>query len=289
MATEGGHFSDYDPAVQSKLLSEAARVVRSFSFLGGHVVIVGGLVPSLLIPRPESGIEPHIGTLDLDLCLSVALIKGEVGNYERLEGALKDAGFKMLNDESWRWKGGTSTSLVVEFFCPPVPNRATGTLYRPGGLVGGKLSALCLKTGALIDRDFVEVDVEVVLPGGGGRTRQPLKVARPAAYLASKADALRRRDKGKDAYDVIWLVEAWPNGQVGLASELRRSVLFEDPLFQESLRILEQEFSDIDAAGARKYASFMRRPGMDSDQIARRAVGAIRALRSALETPRSGG
>ena len=282
MAIEGGHFKDYDPAVQANLLREAARVVRWFSFAGTHVVIIGGLVPSLLIPKPESGIEPHIGTLDLDLCLSVALIQGEVGNYDRLEKSLKEAGFQIFQ-ESWRWKGGASTPLVVEFFCPPVPGREPGTLHRPGGLVGGRLSALTLRTGTLIDRDFLEMAVEVNLPGEGGRTRQPLKVARPAAYLAAKADALQRRNKNKDAYDVIWLVEAWPGGQPALAPVLRESAIFGEPLFQESLRILEQEFADIDSEGAKKYARFMNRPGIDPDQLARRAVGAFKALLQALE------
>ena len=81
MATEGGHASEYDPLLTPKLRAEAVRVIRGFSFAGAHVVIVGGLVPSLLVPQPEEGIERHIGTQDLDLCLSVALVDGNVGNY----------------------------------------------------------------------------------------------------------------------------------------------------------------------------------------------------------------
>jgi hypothetical protein len=246
---------------------------------------VGGLVPSLLVPEPEPGIEPHIGTQDLDLCLRVALVDGEVGNYERLEKSLKSAGFTMLNKESWRWKGGHALPLVVEFFCPPAPEREPGRLYRPGGVVGGKLSALVLATGGLIDKDFRELEVEVTLPGGGGRTRQPMTVAGPGAYLAAKADALRRRNKNKDAYDIVWLVESWPGGQAGLAPVIRASAIFGDPVFHRYLDILKQEFEDIDSAGARKYARFMSGAGMDPDQLARRAVGAIRALLDELKMP----
>lgn len=53
MATEGGHTSEYDPRLTPKLAAEAARVIRGFSFAGAHVIIVGGLVPSLLVPHPE--------------------------------------------------------------------------------------------------------------------------------------------------------------------------------------------------------------------------------------------
>lgn len=92
MATEGGHVSDYDPVLRSKMLGEAARIIRAFGFAGAHVIIIGGLVPSLLVPNVEVGIEPHIGTNDLDLCFSVALVEGDVGEYERLETSLKSAG-----------------------------------------------------------------------------------------------------------------------------------------------------------------------------------------------------
>ncbi|WP_224362831.1 hypothetical protein [Hyalangium versicolor] len=278
MATEGGHSSEYNPAVRSKLLAEAARVVRGFSFAGAHVIIVGGLVPSLLIPEPEPGLEPHIGTQDLDLCLRVALVDGEVGNYDRLEKCLKDAGFKMLGNASWRWQGGIALPLTVEFFCPPSNEREPGKLYRPGGVVGGRLSAMVLATGGLIDRDFREIEVDVTLPGQGGKTHQTLKVAGPSAYLAAKADALRGRNKNKDAYDIIWLTESWPGGQAALAVVIRESSIFHDPVFQACLRALEQEFADIDSEGARKYARFMMGPGMNADQLARHAVGAIKFL-----------
>jgi hypothetical protein len=44
-----------------------------------------------------------------------------------------------------------------------------------------------------------------------------------AAYLAATADALRRRNKNKDAYDIVWLVEAWAGGQVASAQEIKET------------------------------------------------------------------
>ncbi|RKH10506.1 hypothetical protein D7V97_13540 [Corallococcus sp. CA053C] len=278
LATEGRHLGEYDPSVRSALLAEAVHVVRAFGFAGAHVVIIGGLVPSLLVPEPESGIEPHIGTQDLDLCLRVALVEGEVGHYERLERTLKAAGFTMDSHSSWRWKGGVTHPLTVEFFCALAPGREAGRLYRPGGVVGGRLSALVLAAGRLIDRDFLEKEVVVVLPGGGGRTRQRLRVAGPAAYLAAKVDALRKRPKNKDAYDIVWLIESWPGGQAGLAPVIQASPIHDDPDFQQALVALAQEFEDLDAAGARKYARFVASPGVDPDHSARRASGAVKLL-----------
>jgi hypothetical protein len=282
LATEGGHASEYDSLIQPKLRAEAVRVIRGFSFAGSHVVIVGGLVPSLLVPQPEEGIERHIGTQDLDLCLSVALVDGNVGNYERLEKSLKDAGFQMVREDghsiSWRWRGGVDLPLTVEFFCSAGPDREPGRLYRPGGVVGGKLSALVLSAGRLIDADTREVEVEVDLPGGGGTTCQKVKVAGPAAYLAAKTDALRRRTKNKDSYDVVWLVESWPGGQVELAREIRAARIAGDPDFLAALGVLGEEFATIDSAGAVKYARFMGEDAASRDRLARRAVGAVAAL-----------
>jgi hypothetical protein len=266
------------------MLGEATRVVRAFGFAGAHVIIVGGLVPSLLVPNPEPGIEPHIGTQDLDLCLRMALVDGEVGAYERLEQSLMGLRFKMQNREGWSWRGG-ELPLTVEFLCPPGPERETGKLYRPGGVIGGRLSALVIATGGLVDRDYREVEVEVSLPDEGGKTRQKLKVAGPAAYLAAKADALRGRNKPKDAYDIVWLVESWPGGQAGLAPVIRESAIFEDPVFLTHLEILRQEFADIDSAGAIKYARLMGGPGLDPDQLAGHAVGAIQLLLKELRGP----
>jgi hypothetical protein len=275
-----GHLSDYNPVLKSKLQGEAARIIRAFGFDGGHVTIIGGLVPSLLVPDVEPGLEPHVGTTDLDLCLSVALVEGDVGAYERLEKCLRSASFEMAMQEgqsvSWRWAGGPGAEVTIEFFCPMADGREPGRLYRPGGVVGGKLSALVLATGALIDRDSHSVEIDVDLPEGGGRTRQTFRVAAPAAYLAAKADALRRRDKNKDAYDVVWLVECWPGGQPALAPEIRKSPIFAD--LQPTLDILRAEFATIDAAGAVKYGRFMARDSEGQERAARRAVGAVKAL-----------
>lgn len=283
MATEGVPRSEYDPAVVPKLLGETARVMRAFGLARTHVVIVGGLVPPLLVPRPDAGTEPHIGTQDLDLCLSVALINGEVGAYENLQKSLMGLRFEMVDPKGWRWRGGVELPLTVEFLCPPEPGREPGRLFRPRGLAGAKLSALTIATGGLVDRDFLVKEVDVTLPASEGKTRQELKVVGPAAYLATKADALRGRNKPKDAYDIVWLVESWPGGQAGLAPVIRASPIFEDEVFRKHLDILRQEFAGIDSAGARKYAHMMKEPGLDQDQLARRAVGAIKLLMEELK------
>ena len=285
MATDGRNVDEYDATMLPILAGQAVHVMRTFGFAGAHVVIIGGLVPSLLVPVPEPGLEPHIGTRDLDLCLSVALVDGDVGEYDRLENSLRNAGFDMVpradgTPESWRWRD--RLGVTIEFFCPPGKNRSRpGKLFRPRGVVGGKLSALVLAAGHLIDRDVRDVELEVELPHGGGQTRHVLKVVGPSAYLASKVDALRARDKNKDAYDIVWIVECWPGGQLELARTIVASAVIDE--LGPTLTALGEEFATIDSAGAVKYGRFMARDTAASDHASRQAVGAVAALLAALE------
>lgn len=84
-------------------MAEAADIVRSLGFASAHVVLIGGIVPGLLVPVLDPGIEPHVGTADIDLCLSVALVEGATDTYERIETVLKRLGFAEA-DASFRWR-----------------------------------------------------------------------------------------------------------------------------------------------------------------------------------------
>src|SRR5262249_10287298 len=102
-----------------------------------------------------------------------------------------------------------------------------------------------------------------------------LRVTGIAAFLAAKAAALRGRDKAKDAYDIVWLVEAWPGGPAGAARAVRASPIFNHPDLERTLHILEDQFRDLDRAGAQAYARFMADDDTGADLLARRAAGAV--------------
>ena len=111
----------------------------------------------------------------------MAIVEGQTAEYERIENALKQAGFEPAG--SWRWRGGPNGSVVVEFFCLGRPGREAGTLFRPKQLdnptakrnLGASLSALALDAGSLISDDFIVVTREVELPNGmGNQTIDPM-------------------------------------------------------------------------------------------------------------------
>ena len=64
------------------------------------IVVVGGLVPNLLIDQENlpPGLPPHVGTMDLDLGLALAILNGE--RYRQLGDRLRGAGFELeINDQ----------------------------------------------------------------------------------------------------------------------------------------------------------------------------------------------
>ena len=79
----------------SQMAVEARRMCLYVATILGdlidEVVVVGGLVPYLIIDQAEAQ-ERHVGTRDLDLGLSLALLDDE--RYREVSDRLRDRGFE---------------------------------------------------------------------------------------------------------------------------------------------------------------------------------------------------
>jgi hypothetical protein len=290
--TDGRHHSQYDPRLVGIVLGEAAHLLRNVGFAAHHTVVIGGLVPSLLVPSPVTR-RPHVGTTDIDLCLSVAIVDGDTAHYERIETALRRAGYGPTA-ESFRWRQRVGPGLAVEFFCPAGAGREAGRIFRPRGTesptakhnLGASLSALALAAGGVIADDVIVVPRHVVLPNDGGRTTYEFRVTGLLGFLVAKLAALVGRDKPKDAYDIVWIIENTIGGPTQVARAVRASVAFGRPDAQAALDRLFDEFATTDRLGPQSYASFAADAiggTEDRARLALQAVGALRELRRALE------
>jgi hypothetical protein len=286
---DGQHVAGYDPALADQLAAEAADIVRSLGFMAAHIVLIGGLVPGLLVPVLDPGIEPHVGTADIDLCLSVALVEGDTEAYERIETILKGLGFEE-GDVSFRWLRHDGIGLTVEFFCPAGEQRPAGRVFRPSHSdnptgkhnFGGRLSALALDAGELLTTDVEVVRRTFTLPQNKGTIDMELRVTGPLAFLMAKIDALRGRDKPKDAYDIVWLIESWPGGPAAAATSFAQRPTYHRPEVTAALNLIRDAFATTDQIGARSYARFVASEIRDEPQFERRAVGAIAEFMAAL-------
>lgn len=283
---DGKLINGYDPETLDLILSEAANVIRASGFAAEHIVVIGGLVPNLLVPVVDPGGRPHVGTTDIDLCLSMALVKGETEEYERLEAVLKSLDFE-VSDVSFRWIRRSGLKIVVEFFCPAAENRPAGRAFRPNSQdnpvakknLGGRLSALALDAGELLATDIEHVTRKVVLPDGKGEIQFEFRVTGPIAFLVAKLDALVQRDKPKDAYDIVWLIENWPEGPAAAAANFAQRATFND-VTAASLRRLGDLFGNVDQVGPASYARFLSGDNPELDK--RQSVGAVEEFLSAM-------
>jgi hypothetical protein len=134
------------------------------------------------------------------------------------------------------------------------------------------------------DAQIVERDV--ALPDSAGIVRQSFRVTGIVGFLVAKVRALVGRDKPKDAYDIVWLLEAWPGGPEGAADAVRESATFERDDVQAALARLAVEFADAERVGPRSLARFIasREASQDEmDRNSRQASGAVRAFAAALD------
>ena len=240
-------------------------------------VVVGGLVPSLLIPEkslpPNEGV--HVGTMDLDLGLSLALL--DAHRYEELTLRLRRAGFEPDVNEAGnptfqRWKIEPSPDLkvTVDFVIPPSLESDKGGNLRH------------------IERDFAAVitpglhlafrDREKILLEGstitGEKASRYVWVCGPGAFMVLKALAFGTRGENKDAYDLYYVIRNYGTGIDNIFDHLKP--LLNEQETQQALQILQRDFSDPNSVGPRRVAEFLY--AGPNEELQADVVGFVREL-----------
>lgn len=239
------------------------------------LVVIGGLVPSLLIDQENraAGVEAHVGTKDLDVGLTAALLSQ--GRYRALTERLRRAGFEPDENEEGkptrqRWRFGGANRVTIDFLIQP-------TL--PGDR-GGKLRSLEADFAAIIapglhlafqDRRRVALSGHTIM---GEEAARHVWVCGPGAYVVLKALAFDLRGENKDAYDLFYLVRNYGAGVQDVATCLRPLIKDEDVV--RAITILRRDFLGHNGLGPRRVAEFLT--GQPEDLLQADVVGHIRAL-----------
>lgn len=190
------------------LMKQAALHVRTvLGDLYADVVIVGGLVPSLLIPNPPKDVAVHPGTMDLDLGLSLGLLDGE--RYTEVSDRLRKAGFAPAENkdgrkirQTWEFKIEGGGRALIDFLIGPVSAASV-----PGRLqnLEDDFAAFIAEGVPLAFRDKRSITLTGKTLKAEEATREAL-VCGPSAFVAMKAAAFKNRGEAKDAYDLFYLV-----------------------------------------------------------------------------------
>jgi hypothetical protein len=268
--------SGYSPATVQLVRSASLYIATKLGDLRDDVVIVGGLVPSLIVPPTQlpSGRPPHIGTMDVDLGLAVAILSQQ--RYHELCARLRNAGFAPdVNDagkstnQRWRIRA-EDREVTVDFLIPPTRDDDKGGSLRnfEEGFAAIITPGLEL---AFADRRLVTLAGETLHREKAARE---VWVCEAGAFIVLKALAFHSRGENKDAYDLVYVLQNYGTGVDDVFQRLQP--LLSSPAAQRALTVLENDFSAIDHVGVMRVAEFLGDP--QDEDIRADAAGAVRAL-----------
>jgi hypothetical protein len=279
MAEKPEHASDYESHQSELVRAMCLYVATKLGDMMDDLLIVGGLVPSLIIDQERlgEGVDPHVGTMDLDVGLQIALLNE--GRYRQLTERLRDAGFRMDKNEAGkptrqRWVIEHAERVTIDFLIQPTRD----------GDKGGKLRDLESDFAAIIApglrcafRDRMQVTLKGKTLFGEKATRE-VWVCDAGAYVVLKALAFDSRGENKDAYDLFYVARNYGAGPNDVATKLKP--LLDDADAQRALTILKRDFSEPDAVGPMRVAAFVT--GGKDEQLQADVVGFIGQLLATL-------
>ena len=222
------------------------ELVRILGEYREEIVLVGGWIPSLILPQPDDPSEQHCGSLDVDLALNHQKIPA--AGYETIHKLLVGHGYEQMGEQPFQYvrtvgKFRVRVDLLAGEYGGTGKKRRTQRIQdvRPRKARGCDLAFVIGPT---------NVEIEGKLPDGA-KDRVAVPVASAVPFLVMKAIAMRDRLKRKDAYDIWYLLAHYPND---LIEEIRANA--DHGLVKEALAILAEKFESIGHVGPKHVADF---------------------------------
>lgn len=275
MARKPNTAAQYRAESADLAYSTSLYVATILGDLLDDVVIIGGLVPSLIIPQGAlDGKQAHAGTMDVDLGLAITIFNQK--RYQEICKRLKNAEFKPSVNEkgnctSQTWQVEANGRIIsVDFLIPPTRSDDIGGRLR--NLEAG-FSAIITPGLQTAFRDYQSIQLRGMTIRGEQAQRN-VNVCGPGAFVVLKALAFDGRGENKDAYDLVYLLQNYGSDVADVADRMRH--LLDDESSQQALAILERDFLSTDSVGIRRLAVFL---GDEENEVVRAdAAGSVRAL-----------
>jgi hypothetical protein len=255
-ATASGYPSGHLEKVRQTCLYIATKL----GDLADEMVVVGGLAPSLLIDQNHlpPGAERHVGTLDLDFGLGLAVL--DASRYQAIVERLREAKFTPdLKDgkvvrQRWGFDVSKDERVTVEFLIPP-----SDSSDRPGSLrnLEGDFAAI-ITPGlqlAFLNRKRVTLEGRTIL---NETAKRDVWVCGAGAFVVLKALAFQNRGVNKDAYDLFYVLRNYGKGPEDVAAELKPYL--RDASALRALEILREDFTSPGRIGPQRAARFLEVP-----------------------------
>ena len=266
--TSAQQYDDRGTEATRRVLLDLAHVLSTYF---DRLVVIGGIVPTLLL---EGADMPHVGTLDIDLTLDAEALR-EDDEYARMIELLEASGyvrsvaqaaptlrpFQLLRRVDLQ-DGGLEVDVIIDLLMP----RGTQlTKHRPPLIDALRVQEI--DGGRLALDQTVRYQISGRTPEGWTDSAH-LRVISLPAFLALKGNALKRRRKNKDAYDVYYVIRNDPRGLDVLAEACR--ALLPDPLARDAFQQIADKFATAESYGPGTVGLFLQGrlpPGFTEAQV----------------------
>jgi hypothetical protein len=265
--------AEYQPESVVRVRRALVLIASKLGDLMGDIVVVGGLAPYLLVEQEGlPGNRRHVGTMDLDLGLSLAILDDE--RYREVSMRLRDCGFRprkkpegQIQRQTWVVCDGGHEVAVDFLISPSAQGAAPGRITQ----IESDFAAVTVEGLDLAFLTKRAVSITAEMSNGSTLTRM-VNVTGPGAFVILKAIAYRMRGANKDAYDLFYTLREVDRGEV--LSDLGR---FPEGhrLVRDALEILRCDFI-VDDAGRAQVAEFLQ--GSRDDAIEADVLASVKAL-----------
>lgn len=242
-----------------------------------EVVIVGGLVPSLIIDQSDlpEGVEPHAGTIDIDIGLSLAIYDEQL--YQNITGRLRDAKFspdtnEKGNQTNQRWQINNASGKITIDFLIPSTGDEKGKNNRIKNLEND-FAALLTDGLMLAFKDYVDVTLNGLTIRGEMIENRKMRVCGPGAYVVLKAIAFNNRGQNKDAYDLFYTIRNYGTGPEEVAERFLSLGANED--CDRALAILRENFLKTESTGVKRAVNFLLGEDVSDEDLQAEVAGFV--------------
>jgi len=271
-AGEWRPVDDYTSEALEACEKALRTIVSRIGAWGERLVLFGGLAPRYIVRELPADVSEHTGTTDLDVVVGLAIGGEDAAVYSKLQKELRNAGFEPNPEESYAWERRVdSVKVVLEFFCPVEEGGEAGRLKRnPGGSAGSTVSAIQLRGAELAGADCTTRTLSGDVLDHGGRRDVEVRVVNILPFLVLKAFALETRDKEKDAYDIVWTLDAFGDlGPEDAAEVAADSPIADSEYVAAAMELLAGRFRDLTDQGPSNYARFFIGAANNDDERTR--------------------
>lgn len=245
---------DYTESQRKACYSVLIDLIHILGAFVDDLAIVGGMVPSLLIPNAT---EKHPGTMDIDVAINPKNIDDAA--YATINKLLTTHGYRLNENTSAQFKYFKNITTDGQKYIIEV-DLLTGEYLGDTGRNRRHepiqdIKALKARGADLVFDRTETITISGNLPDKGGQDTVRCKIAGVVPFIVMKGIVLARRKKEKDAYDLEYVLRNYPSKIDSIAKLMKPDLA--NRIVQEALFNIANAFQSLDHYGPTAIVNFL--------------------------------